>query len=47
MYAVLQDHEVIDYFKDRDSAEAEALNQYDLGYTSSLYVVQITTSYDA
>ena len=47
VYAVLQDHEVVDYFKDRESAEAEALNQYDLGYTSSLYVVQITTSYDA
>ena len=46
VYAVLQDHEVVDYFKDRESAEAEALNQYDLGYTSSLYVVQITTRYD-
>lgn len=47
MYAVLQDHEVVDYFKDKESAEAEAFNQYELGYTSNLYVVQITTNYDA
>ena len=46
MYAVLQDHEVVDYFKDRESAEAEALNQYDLGYTDHLYVVQIVSKYD-
>ena len=47
MFAVIQDDEVIDYFKTKEEAEYEAFNQFELGYTSSLYVVQITTRYDA
>jgi hypothetical protein len=35
MYAVLQEDEVIDYFRDKDSAEAEAFNQFELGNTFS------------
>jgi hypothetical protein len=33
MYAVLQEDEVIDYFRDKDSAEAEAFNQFERGNT--------------
>jgi hypothetical protein len=47
MYAVLQEDEVIDYFRDKDSAEAEAFNQFELGNTFRLYVVQIITDYDS
>ena len=46
MYAVLQEDEVIDYFRDKDSAEAEAFNQIERGNTFRLYVVQIITDYD-
>jgi hypothetical protein len=46
MYAVLQDDEVLDYFNDKDAAEYEAFNQYELGNTGRLYVVQIITKYD-
>jgi hypothetical protein len=46
MYAVLQEDEVIDYFRDKDSAEVEAFNQFELGNTFRLYVVQIITDYD-
>jgi len=46
MYAVIQDNEVIDYFSDKDSAEYVAFEQYELGYTDGLYVVEIVTNYD-
>ena len=46
MYAVLQDHEVVDYFKDKDKAEYVAFEQFELGYTDHLYVVQIVSKYD-
>jgi hypothetical protein len=46
VYAVLQEDEVIDYFRDKDSAEAEAFNQFERGNTFRLYVVQIITDYD-
>jgi len=46
MYAVLQEDEVIDYFNDRDAAEAEAFKQFELGNTFRLYVVDIVTDYD-
>ena len=46
MYAVLQEDEVIDYFRDKDSAEAEAFNQFERGNTFRLYVVHIITDYD-
>ena len=46
MYAVLQEDEVIDYFRDKDSAEAEAFYQFERGNTFRLYVVQIITDYD-
>ena len=45
MYAVIQDHEVIDYFDDREGAEQCAMDQYDLRNTGSLYVVQIINDY--
>ena len=47
MYAVLQEDEVIDYFNDRDAAEAEAFKQFELGNTFRLYVVDILTDYDS
>ena len=46
MYAVLQGNEVIDYFRDKDEAEHVAFEQYELGYTDGLYVVQIISKYD-
>lgn len=45
MYAVIQDHEVIDYFEDRESADQCAFDQYDLKNRGSLYVVQIVNDY--
>ena len=45
MYAVLQDDEVIDYFNDRDRAEYVAFEQFELGNTGRLYVVQIITDF--
>ena len=45
MYAVIQDHEVIDYFEDRESADQCAFDQYDLKDRGSLYVVQIINDY--
>lgn len=46
MYAVIQNHEVVDYFRDKDEAEYVAFEQFELGYTDDLYVVQIITKYD-
>lgn len=46
MYAVLQGNEVVDYFNDKDSAEYIAFEQYELGHTEGLYVVEIITDYD-
>jgi len=46
MYAVIQDDEVVDYFKDKDEAEYVAFTQFELGYTNNLYVVQIISKYD-
>jgi len=46
VYAVLQEDEVLDYFNDRDAAEYEAFNQFELGNTFRLYVVEIVTDYD-
>jgi hypothetical protein len=45
MYAVIQDHEVIDYFEEREGAEQCALDQYDVKNQGSLYVVQIINDY--
>lgn len=47
MYAVLQNNEVVDYFRDKDKAEYVAFEQFELGYTEGLYVVEIITNYDA
>ena len=46
MFAVIQDDEVIDYFKTKEEAEYEAFNQFELGYTKNIYVVQIISKYD-
>ena len=46
MFAVIQEDEVIDYFKTKEEAEYEAFYQFELGNTFRLYVVQIISKYD-
>jgi hypothetical protein len=46
MFAVIQEDEVIDYFKTKEEAEYEAFKQFELGNTFRLYVVQIISNYD-
>jgi hypothetical protein len=46
VFAVIQEDEVIDYFKTKEEAEYEAFNQFELGNTFRLYVVQIISNYD-
>ena len=47
MYAVIQDHEVIDYFNDQTAADNEYLNCIEYGNTEGLYVVKLIRSYDS
>lgn len=41
MYAVLQDNEVIGYFYSKDEAEYVASEQFQLGYTEGIYIIEI------
>lgn len=45
MFAVLQDHEVVEYYSNREDAENCALEQFELGYEKHLYVVELLTDY--
>lgn len=45
MFAVLQDHEVVEYFRNKQDADNCALEQSELGYNSNLYVVELLTDY--
>ena len=46
MYAVIQDHEVVDYFEDETQANNEYLSCIEFGETESLYVVKLIRKYD-
>lgn len=46
MFAVIQGHEVVDYFSDQTAAENEYLNCIEHDDTDDLYVVQLIRKYD-
>jgi hypothetical protein len=46
MYAVIQDHEVVEYFSDQQSADNEYLNCIDHDDIDALYVVKIVRAYN-
>ena len=46
MFAVIQNHEVVDYFSDQTAADNEYLNCIDHDDIESLYVVKIIRKYD-
>lgn len=46
MYAVIQGHEVVEYFSNQHDAENEYLNCIDHDDVDDLYVVKLIRSYD-
>lgn len=46
MYAVLQEHEVIDYFESKELADQCAFNEWEQGRTYNLYVVEIVGNWE-
>ena len=46
MFAVIQGHEVVEYFEDETAAYNEYFSCIEFGETESLYVVKLIQKYD-